>query len=74
MVRASHLRKSHVADYVTDNGERKVELDAADNVTLASLLSTRLKDLVDAKVIGDSLKESGASVKRWREHYGFRGR
>jgi hypothetical protein len=45
MVRASHLRKSYVSRYVADNGEhgqQKVELDAVDNVTLASLLRKRL--------------------------------
>jgi hypothetical protein len=75
MVRASHLRKSYVSRYVADNGkhgQQKVELDAVDNVTLASLLRKRLSQLVDTDIIGDSSKESGAAVKRWRAQHKFR--
>lgn len=73
-VRPQHLQKLYVGQYVADNGKRKVELDAVDNVTLASLLRERLAGLVDTGIIDDSLRKSGASVKRWRERYRFPGR
>jgi hypothetical protein len=71
-VRASHLLKSYVSRYVADNGQhgqQKVELDAVDNVTLASLLKERLDGLVDTRGIADSLRKSGAAVKLWRERH-----
>ena len=76
-VRASHLRKSYVSRYVADNGQhgqQKVELDAVDNVTLASTLRERLNGLLDAQVIANSLEDSAGSVKEWRERYRFPGR
>lgn len=71
-VRSSHLRKRYVKRYVAANSQRKVELDALDNVTLASLLRKRLSQLVDTDIIDDSSKESRAAVKRWRAQHKFR--
>jgi hypothetical protein len=72
-VRASHLLKSYVSRYVTENGHKKVELDAVDNLTLASLLKERLTGLVDTRIIDDSLRRSGVAVKRWRKRHRFLG-
>jgi hypothetical protein len=71
IAQASHLLKSYVSRYVGDNSKRKVELDALDNVTLASLLRTRLGDLVDTRAIADSQSKSKMAVKDWRARYGF---
>jgi hypothetical protein len=67
----SHLLKSYVSRYVADNGKRKVELDAVDNVTLASLLRSRLGDLTDTRAIADSLSKSKIAVNDWRARHGF---
>jgi hypothetical protein len=75
-VKDSHLSKSYVSRYVTENGQhgrQKVELDAVDNVTLSSLLEERLRVLVDVAAIDDSLGKSKASVTEWRNRFGFQG-
>jgi len=68
-----HRRKKYVADFLRENGQRKVEMDAVDNNTLSQVIEKNLKSLVDADRVKEVTEKSKRDAKRWAKKHGVGG-
>ncbi len=66
-IKPKHLLKKYVQDFVNDNGEIQIELDALSNKVLLSIIEKELKKLIDFNIPVESDRESSREVAKWRE-------
>ncbi len=66
-IHEKHKEKKYVQDFIKENGEVQIELDALSNKILLGVLKKKVEELIDLKLIEKSNQESIKEVEEWKK-------